>query len=222
MDGYFFLPQEGFVKLINLLGGVDVELESAMKLGETSYGKGVKTLDGAGALEYVLKRDKGVSGDVARLVRQRKVFLALFQRLCAQSEKQLNDTSLIPLMSGSTPIRSNMTAADMVSLVKELKKVKPEKMTAQIIPGEITAFNANSYYSVHRASLAKVLNADFHPYDNEVTEADLQVTELATGGTENTHRQVLADVAVTQTGFVEASSTSTTAQSTATTTKKAG
>ncbi len=222
VDGYFFLPQEGFVKLINLLGGVDVELESAMKLGDVSYGKGVKTLDGAGALDYVLKRDKGVSGDVARLVRQRKVFLALFQRLCAQSEEQLNDTSIIPLMSGSTPIRSNVTAADMVSLVKELKKVTPEKMTAQIIPGEITAFNANSYYSVHRASLVKVLNADFHPYDNEVTEADLQVTELATGGTENTHRQVLSDIAVTQTGFVEASSTSTTAQSTATTTKKAG
>ncbi len=206
VDGYFFIPQDAFVKLVDLVDGVDVDLEAAMTLGEIKYGKGIKTLDGAAALAYMLKRDTGVSGDLDRIVRQRKVFLALFQRLCAQNEDQLNDESLAPLMRGSTPIRTNFSTADTVELVLELADVTPDKMTAQLLPGEVTAFNSNSYYSVHRAELVEVLNTDFHPYDNEVTEADLQVTELASGKESNTHRQVLSEIAVEQSGMAQASS----------------
>lgn len=206
VDGYFFIPQDGFVKLVDLVGGVDVDLEEAMTLGEIKYGKGVKTLDGTAALAYMLKRDTGVSGDLDRIVRQRKVLLALFQRLCAQTEDQLNNDSLAPLMKGSTPIRTNFSTAETVELVLELSDVTPDKMTAQLLPGEVTAFNSNSYYSVHRAELVEVLNTDFHPYDNEVTEADLQVTELASGKESNTHRQVLSEIAVEQSGMAQASS----------------
>ncbi len=205
VDGYFFLQQDTFVKLVDLVGGVDVELESAMELGGIKYGKGVKTLDGAGALAYALKRENGVNGDIARLVRQRKVMLALLQRLCAQSKAQLTNDSLAPLMKGSTPIRTNFYTDDTVALVMSLAKITPDKITAQILPGEVTAFNSNSYYSVHRAELVTVLNSDFHPYDNEVTEADLQVVELASGKASNTHRQVLSEIAVEQTGMAQAS-----------------
>ncbi len=218
VDGYFFLSQNCFVKLVDLLGGVDVDLESAMELGGIKYGKGVKTLDGAGALAYAVKRDKGVEGDLACLVRQRKVFLALFQRLCAQSEDQLNTESLAPLLKGSTPIRTNFSTAETVELVMSLKKVSADRMTAQILPGEVTAFNSNSYYSVHRAELVETLNADFHPYDNVATEADLQVTELASGKSADTHRQTLSDIAVTQSGLAQTPSDSTTTTDAAATT----
>ncbi len=217
VDGYFFLSKDCFVKLVDLMGGVDVDLEAAMELGGIKYGKGVKTLDGAGAWAYVTKRDKGVEGDLNRMVRQRKVFLALFQRLSAQTEDQLNTESLSPLMKGSTPIRTNFSTADTVALVQSLADITPANMTAQLLPGEVTAFNSNSYYSVHRAELAAALNADFHPYDNPVTEADLQVTELATGKAADVHRQVLSDIAVDQTGLAQPS----TEQTTGTTTGKA-
>lgn len=207
VDGYFFMSQECMVKLVNLLGGVDVDLESAMELGGINYGKGVKTLDGVAALAYATKRANGVEGDLNCMVRQRKVFLAILQRLCAQDEKTLTNDSLAPLMKGSTPIRTNLSTQDTVDLVLALAKVKPENMTAQLLPGKVTAFNSTSYYSVNRAELVKVLNADFHPYDNEVTESDLQVTELTTGGETDTRRQVLAEIAVSQSGFVEETTT---------------
>ncbi len=222
VDGYFFLSQECFVKLVNTLGGVDVELESSMQLGGVSYAAGVKTLDGAGALAYVTQRDKGVKGDLSCLVRQRKVFLALFQRLCAQDKKQLTNDSLRPLMLGSTPIRTNLSTDETVDLVLDLADVKLEKMTARLLPGEETAFNSNAYYSVNRAALVEVLNADFHPYDNEVTESDLQVTELAAGDDVDTQQQTMADIAVTQSGLVEQSTdTETTVDATGTNTTKA-
>lgn len=200
VDGYFMFPQDTFIKLIDLLGGVDVNLEAAVTLGETNYGKGVRTLDGAAALEYITKRDKGVQGDIARILKQRRVFLALFQRLCAQSDEQLQKDSLLPLMGGSTPIRTRVSTDNMLELLKAWRKVTPESMTAQVLPGEVSAFNSDSYYSVHRAELATMLNTYFNPYDEPVTEADLQITELAAGGKSEVHFQTLSEIAIEQSG----------------------
>ncbi len=201
VDGYFMFPQDAFIKLINLLGGVDVDLEAAVTLGETTYGKGVRTLDGAAALEYITKRDKGVQGDIARVKKQRRVFLALFQRLCAQSDEQLQKDSLLPLMGGSTPIRTRVSTDDMLKLMKEWRKVTPENMTAQLLPGEVSTFNSDSYYSVHRAELLTVLNTYFNPYDEPVTEADLQIAELAVGGKSEVYFQTLSEIATLQSGI---------------------
>ena len=201
VDECFFLSQPCFVKLVNLLGGVDVELEATMELADIKYEKGVKTLDGAAALEYVLKRDKGVAGDIARLVRQRKVFGALFLRLIAQSEDKLNGDTLVPLMKGSTPIRmfSDVPSADLVSLVRSMAKITAEDITVQLLPGGISpSGSSEQYYGVDRAALIEVLNKDFHPYDNPVKEADLSVTEVETTGATDVKRQALSEIVAEQ------------------------
>ncbi len=198
VDGYFMFPQDTFIKFVDLLGGVDIQLDADMTLGETTYGKGIRTLDGTAALAYITKRDKGVQGDISRIVKQRRVFLALFQRLCAQTDEQLTEDSLLPLMGGSTPIRTRTSKDDMLSIVQSWRKVTLDNMTAQLLPGEVTSFNSDSYYSVHRAQLLTVLNTYFNPYDEAITEADVQITELATGGTSNVYLQKLSEMAVEQ------------------------
>lgn len=203
VDGYFMIPQEAFVKLVDLLDGIDVKLDNAVTLGETTYGKGVRTLDGTAALQYITTRDKGVAGDISRIVKQRRVFLALFQRLCAQTEEQLEDDSLLPLMGGSTPIRTRTSTDDMLAILKEWRKVTLENMTAQLLPGEVSSFNSDSYYSVHRAELITALNNYFNPYDEPITEADVQITELATGEKSNVHLQKLSEIALDQSGVKE-------------------
>lgn len=220
VDQYFMIPQAGFVKLVNLVGGLDVELESSLKVGDVTYAKGVATLDGEAALQYVLKREKGVQGDVQRIVRQRKVFLALFRRLCAQNEEQLLNDSLGPVMRGSTPIRvnGNLATADMIKLVLGLAKIKPENMTAQIIPGKATAYSSDSYYSIDRGALITQLNTYFNPYGETIVESDVLVTELVQDIETDVHFQVLSELVVEQSG----TATTTTAAPTTTTTKKAG
>lgn len=217
VDGYYYFSQDAFVDLIDNLGGVDVELEKAQTLGGIEYRDGVRTLDGAGALEYALKRDKGVAGDLARLVRQRKVLLAVFQRLAAQSEEELTTESIGRVMNGGSRVFFSTNRDDTVTLIRELSAITPDKITAQILPGEATTHESTAYYSIHRAELIKVLNADFHPYDNEVTEADVQIAELAADGESDTHKQVMSEIAVTQTGLNEpaADDTATAAATTA-------
>lgn len=200
VDGFFIISQDAFVKLVDLMDGVDVNLEKEMKLGSVTYPAGVQTLAGDGALQYMLDKEEGVQGDIDRLVRQRKVMVALFQRLTATSEKSLREDSLVPLMNGSTPIRSNLTSDEMVELITSMAGITPSSMTAYVIPGEATSADKVNYYSVHRAELAALLNEAFNPYGRPITEADLQVKELASGGESDTHMQVLSEIAVDQSG----------------------
>lgn len=210
VDAYFMIPQEGFVKLVNLLGGLDVDLEATLKVGETTYQKGVRTLDGQAALQYVLKRDKGVNGDLARMERQRKVFYALFQRLCNETKEELSEESLAPVMKGSTPIRTGMSTADFVDLIVTLSKVKAENITVQQLPGEVSTFNSDSYFSVYRAQTIEQLNTYFNPYGEEITDADVQIIELAKGTDTDVKMQTMNEIAIDQSGTAESGTTTTT------------
>lgn len=198
VDGYLMMPQEAFVKLVDLLGGIDVKLESAVTLGEIKFSAGVKTLDGAGALEFITMGGNTVDADLKRIERQRRVFFALFQRLCAQSEEQLTEDSLLPVMKGSTPFRTRISNDDMLDIIKDWKKIPAEKVTTMIIPGEAAKLDGVSYYSVHRQQLIEVLNTYFNPYGAEITEAHVQVNEISSGGNSDTKLQTMDRIAVEQ------------------------
>ncbi len=210
VDGYFMLSQDTLVKLVNLLGGVDVSLESEMKVGEITYPSGTQTLDGNAALQYVINRKNGISGDIDRLVRQRKVLLAIFQRLQREGESKLLSDSIGPLMNGSSPILSNFDRYEMSELIAGMHKVKPEQITAYVIPGEAAATGGATYFSVHKADLLTLLNEAFHPYGDALTEDDLGLTEIATKSSSDTRKQVLSEIAVTQSGAVTTTAPSTT------------
>ena len=148
--------------------------------------------------------------------------LALFQRLSAREVEDLNENIVGPLMNGSTPIRCNsgtdamrsmligpsnrdmedMTLALALStMLHDMGQIPLENITAYIIPGEAASANSVAYYGIHRAELAELLNSSFNPYGMPVTEANLQVTELAVNGTSDTHTQAMSEIAISQSGM---------------------
>ena len=199
VDGYFMIPQEAFIKLVDLLGGLDVKLESAVTLGEIKFSAGVRTLDGAGALQYITMGGDSVEAELARVDRQRRVFFALFQRLCLQTEQQLTEDTLIPLMKGSTPIRTRTSNEEMLEIMDAFRKISADKVTAMLLPGAGAKLEGISYYSVYRQQLVEVLNTYFNPYGEAITEADVPVSEIVAGATADTKVQTMDTIAVTQT-----------------------
>lgn len=203
VDGYFMIPQDAFIKLVDLLGGLDVRLDSAVTLGEIKFSAGVKTLDGAGALAYITMGGNTVDAELKRIERQRRVFFALFQRLCAQSEEQLTEDSLLPVMKGSTPFRTRTSNNDMLKIVDAWKEISAEKVTAMVLPGQAATLEGTSYYSVNRQQLIEVLNTYFNPYGDEITEAHVQVNEISGGGNADTKLQTMDQIAVEQSGIAK-------------------
>ena len=208
VDNYYLLPQAAFVKLVDLVGGIDIELSESMTLADTYYESGVQTVDGEGALEYALGEASGVDGQVKNLVQQRQVFVALFARLFATDKETLDDEILYPLMKGSTPIRTrrdNTIAEDinlMIGLVQELAKVDGDKIHVFMLPGQKASLEGNNYYSVHKSSLVKLLNDSFNPYDAPIAEENLRMTEIANTQEDQLYEDTFANLLIDQTGAI--------------------
>ena len=87
---YILVDFQGFVKLVDAIGGVDIDVEKDMQYtdpydGETglviSLHAGRQHLDGTTAIQYVRYRDE--EGDIGRVKRQQKFMKAVFQKLSA-------------------------------------------------------------------------------------------------------------------------------------------
>ncbi|MBQ7541311.1 MAG: LCP family protein [Clostridia bacterium] len=98
IDNYVTVDFDTFPKLINALGGVEVDVEEyearyirrTSSHGKFPYGKGVK-LNGDQALIYSRIRKSDADGDVSRTRRQRKIVTALMKKAKSASVGQLNN-----------------------------------------------------------------------------------------------------------------------------------
>lgn len=208
IDNYYLFPQEGFVKLVDLLGGVDIKLSESMTLGDITYEAGVQTVDGEGALEYALGDWESPRGELADLTHQRQVYVALFERLMTTDPKKLDDDVLYPLMKGSTPIRTkrdNEIEDDiklMVKLLGDLNKLDRSKITISILPGELASLDGTTFYSVHKDELCTFINDYMNPYGTKLTEEYLKMTEISNTEKSDLKTATFDKLLVKQTGFL--------------------
>lgn len=83
LDKYFRLNFAGFIKIIDALGGVDIDSEAAFTAStakEYSFTKGINHMDGAAALAYARERYAFQDGDRARGRHQMQVISAVLQK----------------------------------------------------------------------------------------------------------------------------------------------
>lgn len=115
IDNYLVIPREGFIQLVDAVGGVDVNLDKNMTLGDVAYKAGVQLLSGKGAADYALMHEykNTPATDRTRMLRQRQVFSALLERL---SRYKVNELYYVDRNTGSTkgPIGQLMIGANPV------------------------------------------------------------------------------------------------------------
>ncbi len=212
VDGYFLFEQQTLVKLVDLLDGIDIQLDSPMKVGSINYAAGVRTLDGEAVLQYVTTYEQSIQGDIGRMKRFQQVFVSLLQRLSAMSDKDLTSNVVAPLMNSSTPIRvtTETSNADIVELIRKLAEVPFENMTAYLLPGSTAKSGNTTYFSVNKKELVNLLNTSFNPYGEKITEGHLQITELSGGKAVSYTPQKLSAFVVKQSGSIPTTATSST------------
>ena len=226
VDAFFLFPQKAFVEMVNAVGGVDVNLTEKLKVGDVTYDKGVQTLSGEAALYYALEADykDTPATDLKRMLYQRQVFTALFQRLTAMSEAELLDEVFDPIMGSSTPIRvdnlaqgrqallagmSDKTAEDtdyeaaMSAMIAGMSDWQLSNMRYHILPGEAAKNGSQHVYSVHTEDLLTLLNAHFNPYGKEIGIEDLAISEVRNSKESDTQTATWDTIAVSQDGLLE-------------------
>ncbi len=106
IDGYVEVDFSQFSGIIDLLGGVELELrqdeaERINRVTGSSLTEGLHSLTGTEALAYARIRDLDLDGDASRTVRQRKVLGAL-----VDAYKDLSVKDLIPMLAKVLPLIS--------------------------------------------------------------------------------------------------------------------
>jgi len=134
---YLVTNFSGFEKIIDILGGVDINVESNMyhydpnpKLS-INLSKGTQHLNGADALRYVRYRG-GPTADIGRTVRQQK-FVNAMAREVFQGSTVLKLPQLLPELSKH--VKTNIPMSDMAFMVKVARDFDAAKITTQTLPG---------------------------------------------------------------------------------------
>ena len=249
IDNYLFIPRDGLVQLIDAVGGVDIRLEKKTTLSGTTYEAGVCTLNGQAAVNYAVEYNYTgtASSDRERMLRQRQVFAALFQRIGNGKLEDLYDVdkntgstkgAIGQLMLGAHPIRFNTTsfgkerllniseaAANKMKLSEamarflyDIGQIPMEQVTCSILPGQKATSGSATVYSVNRAQTLTLLNDQMNPYGLTLDDTTVKVAQLLLKQSESDlATSALSTYAQEQTGTV-----TTTTKATATTTTMAG
>ena len=162
-DHYFVINFSAFKKIIDLLGGVDLDVEKDMYYRDDYDGenglvidlqKGQQHLDAEKAIEYVRYRDE--EGDIGRVKRQQKFLNAVLAKFTSPSTI-LKIPSIIKEVRNS--IQTDMSFADMVEYLSFLKNGTDYKTTAFMVPGSPQMIDDLSYWIVNYPKLHDELQA---------------------------------------------------------------
>ncbi|WP_281890148.1 LCP family protein [Paenibacillus sp. YYML68] len=134
---YVYTDFEGFMALVDAMGGIELEVEKDMKYRDSvepeydiDLKKGVQHLNGKTALQYVRFRHDALS-DFSRTERQRKFMAAV-----AQEMKSTGSLIRLPIILRSIDpyIETNLNTTDMLKLGALALEVKTEGMPSKQVP----------------------------------------------------------------------------------------
>jgi len=137
----------GFVNIIDELGGVEIDIEKEMHYVDKAGGveinlyPGKQILDGGKALQYIRFRyDK--LGDLGRIKRQQKLALAVIEKIM-----NFDSITKIPQISEEMKkyIETNIKVQDAIALANLFKGINQEKFKVETVQGKPVYIEGISY-----------------------------------------------------------------------------
>lgn len=145
VDHYIITDFEGFTNIVDILGGIELEVEKKMRY----YGidvtieldPGLQHLDGEKALQYVRFRSDE-EGDFGRVRRQQLFLKTLLQEIIA-FKNILRFPQILPEIAQN--IKTDMELNQALKLANRLKNVEIEEINTFTLPGRAGNIEGISY-----------------------------------------------------------------------------
>lgn len=181
VDYYVVSEVAGFEKLVNLVGGIEIEVEKDMDYDDNwqdlhiHLKKGFQHLNGKEAMGYVRFRHDA-QGDMGRMARQQKFFIALAQKALSP----VNWPKLPQLIrEARKAVDTNLLAPDLLYLAHTFRDLKPEDVQLETLPGTPGRVRGISYWIIDEEK-AKETIAQLFDVAEIATSATVEVLN-ATG-----------------------------------------
>lgn len=150
MDHYIIIDTKSFERIIDAIGGVDIDVEKRMHYEDPwddngglviDLYPGEQHMDGKKAIQYVRYRDG--EGDIGRIGRQQKFMKAcLAQVLTPEILPRLPDI----VKEVSSAVKTDMSVTELLSFAKMMKTFQANGLEAQMVPGQPAYHKDISYW----------------------------------------------------------------------------
>ncbi|WP_267383191.1 LCP family protein [Cyanobacterium sp. uoEpiScrs1] len=166
IDRYVRVTTDVFVKLVNLVGGVDIFVSHPMKYEDKTQNLkidlevGQQILSGEQA-EHFARFRKDSYGDIGRVQRQQILLKSLLKRLYNPSVLP-HIPKVINLLEQS--IDTNLTWEEMLTLANFGRQVKRENVQMVMLPGRFSQnneFDSRSYWVLSSRGIDKIMQEYF-------------------------------------------------------------
>ena len=180
LDGYVLVNLDAFVKIVDLVGGVTVNVPQDMYYSDPSQNllidlkAGEQTLNGTQAMGLVRFRKGYASQDIQRTKVQQDFLRALAKQCLSVENLSLSKIQEYAKIFDEYVI-TDLTVGNMVYYGQQLMKCDFDEMKTYTVEGEGAMINGVSYYPLYASSIVNIVNEAFNPYDVDITAANVNV-----------------------------------------------
>lgn len=178
VDYYLETDFIGFEKIIDRLGGIEVDVEKNLNYDDKAAGlninisEGRQNLDGEEALKYVRYRDN--SGDIGRIERQQKFIDAVLEKVISPS--------IITKLPGiiaeiNSSVNTNIPLKDINPFIKIAKEIDLSRIESRVLPGNPEYINGISYWVPDKEEI-KIMVENLIKDKSYIKNKDYQLTIL--------------------------------------------
>ena len=139
IDHYIIIDTSSFVKIIDAIGGIDIDVEKRMKYEDPwddngglhiNLYPGLQHMDGKKAVTYVRYRDS--EGDIGRIKRQQKFMAACMEKVMSPSFIPRIPAVLREVIDA---VDTDMTTRQLLELAGALKSAQQNGLETDMVPG---------------------------------------------------------------------------------------
>ena len=166
VDFYVSLDLDAFVEVIDLIGGVEVNVPCDMEYNDPYQNfsvhlmRGKQTLDGKTAMQFVRFRSGYIRGDISRMDAQ-KIFLASLVKKLSETKNPVTLCNIFKTVMGNT--ETNLSEKDLIYFAYHFLQCDSYDMLFVTAPGEDIQSDVSGawYYVLSRSAMDELLYEHF-------------------------------------------------------------
>ena len=178
VNGYVLVDLEAFVKLVDLVGGVEFDVPQRMYYNDPAQDlyidleKGWQTLNGEEAMGLVRFRKGYASQDIMRTQVQQD-FLQALAKKCLSVVNLTKVGEMADLFAEY--VLTDLSVGNLAYFGQELLKCDFENMYSYTLEGEGVYLDGISYWAIYLNKNLQVINDYFNPYDTDLTADHVRI-----------------------------------------------